>query len=150
MFWDLQRMDLGDWHPRHIPETLLKNPALQKQQRFTLPPLEQWYLMLLNEGRLPGVSIIKRPCFAYTRILVDDAKERVPRLRWELSDVELYNFLTDRERIGVACEKHRTSSANGWDFPPLAECRAAWEKRYGPTQWERPEMVDWGQKGDGG
>ena len=24
MFYDLQRMDLGDWHPRDIPEALLR------------------------------------------------------------------------------------------------------------------------------
>jgi len=29
MFYDLQRMDLGDWHPRNIPEALLTDPALQ-------------------------------------------------------------------------------------------------------------------------
>ena len=40
MLYDLQRMDLGDWHPRDIPEALLSNPALQKQQGFTLPPLD--------------------------------------------------------------------------------------------------------------
>src|SRR6516165_5797313 len=34
MFYDLQRMELGDWHPRDIPETLLRNPALLKQQGF--------------------------------------------------------------------------------------------------------------------
>jgi hypothetical protein len=32
MFYDLQRMDLESWHPRCIPEALLTNPALQKQQ----------------------------------------------------------------------------------------------------------------------
>jgi hypothetical protein len=145
MFWDLRAMELGDWHPRDIPERLLKNPALQKQQKLTLPPLEQWYLLLLHEGRMPGPALTKRPCYAPTRTLVDDARERIPALKWTLSDVELGTFLTDMERIGVVCTKHRTSAANGWDFPPLAECRAAWEKRYGPTDWERP-VEEWGQK----
>jgi hypothetical protein len=61
MMWDLQRMDLGDWHPREIPESLLKGSALQKQQTFTLPPIEQWYLSLLHDGRVPGALINADP-----------------------------------------------------------------------------------------
>jgi hypothetical protein len=37
MFYDLRAMPLGDWHPREIPETLLRNPAMQEQQGHTLP-----------------------------------------------------------------------------------------------------------------
>jgi hypothetical protein len=58
MFYELGRMDLGDWHPRDIPQALLSNQALQKQQGFTLPPLEQWYragLGNLNRA-ISGVS----------------------------------------------------------------------------------------------
>ena len=64
MFYDLRAMELGDWHPREIPEALLRNPALQGQQGHTLPPWEQWYVMLLHNGKLPG-ALTKRPntCF---------------------------------------------------------------------------------------
>lgn len=34
MFHDLREMELGDWHPRDIPEALLCGAALQKQQGF--------------------------------------------------------------------------------------------------------------------
>src|SRR5262249_33587993 len=61
MMWDLQRMDLGGWHPREISESLLKGSALQKQQTHTLPPLEQWYLSLLQDGRLPGALVNNNP-----------------------------------------------------------------------------------------
>jgi hypothetical protein len=81
MFYDLERIDLGDWHPRKIPEVLLNNPALQRQQGFTLPPLEQWFVMLLHDGALPG-ALPNRPNTAFTRRLLDDAKERVPRRKW--------------------------------------------------------------------
>jgi hypothetical protein len=80
MFCDLRAMPLGDWHPRDIPPILLSNPELQKQQRLTLPPLEQWYLTLLQNGRLPN-ALVKRPRTTYTMNLIRDAKERVPRLR---------------------------------------------------------------------
>src|SRR6516162_6064174 len=92
----LQRMDLGDWHPREIPEALLTNPTLQKQQSYNLPPLEQWYVGLLHNGKLPGALVRAnppKPNTAYTRSLIDDAILRVPRLRWDLSDVGLRNFL---------------------------------------------------------
>jgi hypothetical protein len=116
---------------------------LQKQQSHNLPPLEQWYVMLLHNGQLP-FAIKGRPNTSYTRSLIDDAKERVPRLRWDLSDVTLRNFLIDEERTGVVCAKFRTKSANGWSFPPLSECREAWSRRYGPTKWDT-DMIDWGE-----
>jgi len=141
MFWDLQRMDLGDWHPREIPKALLRNAALQKQQGLTLPPMEQWYVMLLHEAQLPH-GMKKRPNTALTVFLMEDAKERVPRLKYELSEVGLRNFLTDPEKTGIICTKYRAPRANGWSFPPLAECRTAWEKRYGPTQWD-VDVEEW-------
>jgi len=142
MFYELQRMDLGDWHPREIPEALLTNPALQKQQTYNLPPLEQWYLTLLHNGELPHAKPAT-PWVAMTRALVENAKQRVPRLR-DLSDVALRNFLTDQEAMGVLIEKYRTSAGNGWKFPLLSECREAWCKRYGPTKWDT-NINDWGE-----
>jgi hypothetical protein len=145
MFYDLRMMDLGDWHPRDIPEALLTNPALQKQQSHTLPPLEQWYVMLLHYGKLPG-ALSGRPSTAFTRSLVDDARAKVPRLR-DLTEVGLRNFLLDEESIGTTCTKYRASIGNGWTFPPLTEAREAWSRRYGPMKWDTPELVDWIKKG---
>jgi Mesyanzhinovviridae DNA primase len=129
MFYDLGRMALGDWHPRDIPEALLRGAALQKQQGLTLPPLEQWWLTVLHDGALPG-AFAKRPNTAYTRSLTEDAKARVPRLRYDLTDVALRNFLVEE----VGCTKFRDSTGNGWSFPTLAECR----ERYGLRKWDNP------------
>jgi hypothetical protein len=131
MFYDLRSLDLWDWHPREIPEALLRNPALQKQQGLTLPPMEQWYLTLLHEGKLP-LAITGRPNTTYTKNLIEDAVNKVPRLRYDLSDVSLKNFLTDQERLGVTCTKYRSSISNGWSFPT----------RYGPTRWDN-EAEEW-------
>src|SRR6476659_2730363 len=120
MLYDLQRMDLGDWHPRDIPHALLCNPALQKQQGFTLPPIEQWYVSLLHDGVLPG-SLANKPNTAHTKSLLDDAKESV----------------------GIPCTKYRASIGNGWSFAPLSELREAWCRRYGPTKWDNPEAKEW-------
>ena len=134
-------MDLDDWHPRNIPEAVLTSSALQKQQGHTLPPLEQWYVMLLHNGVLPG-ALAGRPSTAFTRSLIDDARANVPRLR-ELTEVGLRNFLVDEESIGIACTKYRANIGNGWTFPPLAEAREAWSRRYGPVNWDNAEAVDW-------
>jgi Family of unknown function (DUF5906) len=140
MFYDLQRMDLGDWHPREIPDALLQNATLQKQQRLTLPPLEQWYSGLLHNGMLPGIWN-GYPSRAYTKDLLEDARENYPRLKWDLSEVALANFLKDE----VGCELKRSGKCNGWSFPPLEEARKAWVKRYGPTDW-RCNATEWGGK----
>ena len=55
------------------------------------------------------------------------------------------NFLTDQEAMGVEIKKHRTASANGWEFPLLSECREAWAKRYGLTEWDT-NINDWGDE----
>jgi hypothetical protein len=138
MFYALRDKDIGDFHPRNIPETLLRNPALQKQQIHTLPPMEQWYFTVLQDGKLPG-ALPKRPNTTYTSHLLTQAKERVPRLRYELSEVSLRNFLVDSEAIGITCTKYRNSIANGWSFPLLADCRAAWSTRYGSADWDLSE-----------
>ena len=144
MFYDLRAAPLGGWHPREIPETLLRNPALQEQQVHTLPPWEQWYVMLLHNGKVPR-ALAKRPNTAFTNSLLADAREH-PRLRWDASEVALRDFLIDKKRLGIACTKFRASKANGWTFPPLAECRTEWEQIYGPTKWDT-NVSDWGQEG---
>ena len=144
MFYDLRMMDLDGWHPREIPEALLNNPALQKQQSHTLPPLEQWYVMLLHNGVLPG-ALAGRPNTAFTRNLVEDARIKVPRLR-DLTEVALRNFLTDEEALGVTCTKYRAAIGNGWSFPPLNEAREAWCGRYGPMKWDNPDAKAWRQE----
>jgi hypothetical protein len=147
MFHELSRMPLGDWHPREIPEALLTSVELQKQQRHTLPPMEQWFHGLLHDGVLPG-ALAKRPNTAYTRGLIDDAKERFPRLKFDLTDVSLQQFLTDPDRIGIACEKYRDASANGWSFAPLADLREAWCGTWGPVKWDNP-AEEWSKRRSG-
>jgi hypothetical protein len=141
MFWELRQMDLGDWHPRHLPEALLQGDALQKQQGLTLPPLEQWYRELLHNGALPGALPQKRNA-ARTQSLLESAWKGSARLRNDLTAERLGAFLRDE----AGCEKYRTAAANGWAFPPLVDCRKAWERRYGPQKWDCPDIVEWGEE----
>jgi energy-coupling factor transporter ATP-binding protein EcfA2 len=146
MMWDLQRMDLDGWHPREIPESLLKGSALQEQQTHTLPPLEQWYLSLLRDGKVPGALVtgptskkMSGPSTAYTKSLRLDACDRFPRLRFELGDNTIAEFMSDKS--WPKAQKFRDNKSNGWTFEPLAESRAAWDQRYGPRQWN--EVREW-------
>src|SRR5262245_44422928 len=66
---------------------------------------EQWYVMLLHNGELPG-AITNHPNSAYTRSLIADAKAKVPRLR-DLTEVALRNFVLDEESLGATCTKYR-------------------------------------------
>ena len=91
-------------------------------------------------------SLANRPNTAFTKSLLDDAKERVPRLRFDLSEVGLRNFLVDEESVGIPCTKYRASMGNGWSFAPLPELREAWSRRYGPMKWDNPEAKDWSKK----
>jgi hypothetical protein len=139
MFWDLRRVDLGDWHPREIPEALLHSEALRQQQTLTLPPWEQWYLSLLQDGRLPG-AISKHPNWAYTYRLLDSVKELVPRLKFDASDIALRDFM-----VSKGFEKYHGKNQNGWKFAPLAICRADFDRAYGPRRWDNPN-AEWGDK----
>jgi hypothetical protein len=78
--------------------------------------------------------------------LLDDAKERIPRLRWDLTEVGLRNFLVDEESIGIPCTKYRAAIGNGWSFAPLAELREAWVRRWGFVKWDT-EAKEWSKKG---
>jgi hypothetical protein len=75
--------------------------------------------------------------------LTADARERFPRLRWELSDSMLEDFVTDKS--WPKATKYRDKFRNGWTFEPLTESRQAWDKRYGPQQWN--DAKEWGEMG---
>src|SRR5262249_38070876 len=126
---------------------LLKGTALQEQRAHTLSSLEQWYLSLLQDGRIPKALVnnnpkskkLSRPNTAYTKSLREDAIERFPRLRWELSDSIIANFMSDES--WPKANKHRDAQSNGWTFEPLKESREEWGRRYGPQPWS--DVQEW-------
>jgi hypothetical protein len=129
MLYDLQRMNLGDWHPRLV----YKTNALRRQQEMSLGHKEEWLLTLLEEGCLPFPAPGK-PWASNPTNLLNDAKQKVPRLR-DLSFNDLATFLKE-----WSCDKSGGVDRL-WRFPPLAEMRAAWDRRYIPREWSA--IVDW-------
>jgi hypothetical protein len=131
MLWDLQQMELGDWHPRQIHRT----EALRHQQDLSLPALEEWLLGLLEDGRLPCPVAVDKAWASTPSSLLGDAKQKFLKLR-DLSFNRLADFLTEWgcQRAGGG---HRE-----WRFPALKEMRTDWDRKYVPRQWSRVE--DWG------
>jgi Bifunctional DNA primase/polymerase, N-terminal/Family of unknown function (DUF5906)/Primase C terminal 2 (PriCT-2) len=137
MLYDLMNRDLSNWHPRQIYET----EGLRKQKQRSLSLLDQWFVELLQEGRLPGLRLYsgqRVSTFPTTRDLGNDAVERVPGLRGKLSDQRLATFL--KEWGGI---RDRNSQARGWKFRPLPQLRAEWARRYGGWEWDNEDLSDW-------
>jgi hypothetical protein len=137
MLYDLRHWDLEDWHPRQIYET----EGLRQQKAQSLSPLAEWFVLVLEDGSLPGRGdfLDKRKNFATTSTLVEDARQRAPRQRYYLSDKAMGNFLRDR---GCTPGKNEAGTARGWRFPPLRQMRAEWSRQYGGWNWQNNE-TDW-------
>ncbi|MGH1571880.1 primase-helicase family protein [Methylobacterium sp. P31] len=151
MLHDLLAMDLGDWHPRHIPKT----DGLLEQQAQSLRPEDAWWVELLQSGRLQGADPNRLNCavsngydkevtnvFGSTRTvrckaLYDHARESSPRLKsW--NDHQIGHLLKNH-----GCSNKRVLRRRGWEFPPLKKLRAEWVCRFPGWVWDDPDLSDW-------
>jgi hypothetical protein len=152
MLFDMLHHDLGDWHPRKIPADC----GLLDQQERSLIPLDAWWLELLESGRLWGCDELypERAVsnaydaevggVGYTRIvkqpgLFDQARALVPQLRHHTTDHELGRHL----RAQGCDNTKKVMRRQGWTFPPLAECRAKWDKRFPGKKWRNTRLLEW-------
>jgi hypothetical protein len=133
MLWDLRGMDLDGWHPRDaIPQT----KGLREQKMYSLDGLDQWYVHKLGVGRLPWPSV-KNPRQSLAAYLLEDCKEFSPPNRF-VEPTEFGLFLAKR-----GCEHKSNGKKWTWVFPPLGECRRAWEAEAGAWEWLEPGLEDW-------
>src|SRR5262249_3458581 len=119
MLYDLQRMDLGKWHPRQVYET----PELVEQKQHSLPAWEKWYVNFLQNGQLPRGPARNT---ALSHALLDSAQKFSPLLRYVANETSVGLFLRKQ-----GCTKWSSGALRGWTFRPLAEARVDWERRYG-------------------
>jgi hypothetical protein len=78
MMHDLLALDLQGWHPREgIPQT----GALREQKLRSLPPEDEWWITILEQGWLPG-TYASDPAHAPAKSLYKHARRTVPRLRY--------------------------------------------------------------------
>ncbi|MGH6908377.1 MAG: primase-helicase family protein, partial [Aestuariivirga sp.] len=137
MLFDLLRRDLGSWHPRKVIQT----KALRDQQIRSLKPSDQWRLILLENGWLPGAdSSAKNEApsnGANDGGLFPHARKNVMGLK-NVSDHVLGQILGSWK-----CSQRRWKNSRGWSFPPLGEMRAAWEQEYPDWEWDLTGLTEW-------
>lgn len=130
MLHDLQRVDLGDWHPRQVIHT----EALREQKERSLDPKHEWWEDLLQGGILPPGA--DKDGYIPASTLYRQARDRVPKLR-EASDTALGRFLRDVKAVN----KHKTMG-NYWKLPALIEARMWWTKKFDEWHWQN-EYKEW-------
>jgi hypothetical protein len=152
MMYDLLNMDLKEWHPR---DDVPKTAALHEQQLHSLPPLDAWWLGLLESGELPGPVdikiedsgrrvIVSDPSLVTSNSLFEHARNSSQRMRNE-TDHSLGRFI--RKHCGATKPKDtRIKGHRTWLLPPLKDARLAWNKRMGVTTEWRDEEGEWSKE----
>lgn len=122
MLHDLQRVDLGDWHPRQIIQT----EALREQKESSLAPNIEWVLSLLQEGVLPFAP--GDPRGVHARVLLEDARANFNWPRWS-------KMVIAKTLLAWGCHRVRTEYGSLWRFPALSDMRTRWDAHYGKWGW---------------
>ena len=158
----LEEVNLKDFNVRKVPQT----EGLRKQRDQSLEPLDAWWVELLESGTLwgsdpnepwravsnkyqrevksGGVSVGGKNYGVSTRYvtqlgLFDQARQVEPRLRNYTNDHKLGRFLSK-----MGCDnKQKVLRRQGWTFPLLMDCRAAWEARYPNWIWRNSDITEW-------
>ncbi len=131
LLYDLLRIELGEWHPREVYET----EALREQKVHSLTGEQEWLESVLQEGVIPGRD--DRLDRSTANSLVTDARAQIPSLRY-ITKTKFGIFL----RKEAGCISWSSGKVRGWQFPPLRDSRAAWEKKFGKWNWEEP-IKEW-------
>lgn len=127
MLHDLLQVELGDWHPRRIPNTA----ALREQKARSMSLLETWWENVLQEGIVPA-GMKETPDIAMAQYIMNHARDFAPRLK-DLTAAAMGRFLAEH-----GCIKLHRATGNAWRFPTLPEARKKWESRYQGWDWEHP------------
>jgi hypothetical protein len=149
LMYDLLHFDLGAVDLRTVPKTA----ALLDQKFASLTPEQSWWLDLLQAGRLPyGTGAAS---FCARELLCDHFVEHARRVGTgrRSSQTRLGMFLSKyvpglTSHLGDYLAYNRECTGQVYAFPPLSECRAAFEKLIeqkidwvGPDDWlEEPKQ----------
>jgi hypothetical protein len=141
MLHDLQRLDLGDWHPRSdVPATIALTE--QKVQGFRSDPLAFWWHRALEDGELSaGLGADGWPdgfdadSPAKDAMLAELASQsREMGRRAEFTKTALARFLSG---VGVDVKARDRRGGKVWRIPPIGEARQAFEAWVGgPLDWD--------------
>ena len=141
----LVEMDLSDFDHTDVPQT----DALRDQIDRSLPPIDAWFLHLLEEGVLPNNWSTPQNGACPDRAwftaqegeggvgLLEDAKEFHYSLRQTLNKRNLPAFLDEQGVTSPEGNGGRKSRV----FPPLVELRKAWCAKFWDREW--PTGDEW-------
>lgn len=156
LLYYLQSVDLTDFQVRDVPDT----EALQEQKLLSMSIDEEWWYRKLQNGRiLDHDSKWERDilCDAVTHDFTSYAE------KWKFSrrgnETALGRFLsrvcphiTKSQRRIIVEEADETGRpkrvakrAYYYDFGTLDQCREAWSKIYGKSEWMDPVQLDFDQ-----
>lgn len=149
----LQNIDLEGFQVRDVPDT----DALQEQKLLSLSVDEEWWFRKLQDGRLLETDadwVEEVACDTITSDFTNYAE------KWKVSrrgnETALGRFLSrvcphvNRFQKRVSVDEYDREGRSKrvpkrmyfYDFGTLDQCRTAWEKIYGTTQWARLEELD--------
>ena len=134
MLHDLLKLDLGEWHPRQI----LHTAGLQRQKEMSLGAVAGWWENILQTGALPCATAEGDRVKAGD--LLDDLRHFAGNVR-DANGTALGRFLRN-----CGCGRLRLEQGSFWSFPPLADARKAWERKYGQWQWQT-QITEWRHDG---
>ena len=133
MLYDLLRLDLRGWHPKQI----YKTEALTEQKLHSLKGLDAWIEDMLQAGKLPVPLSEKYP----NRCLSDNLENDAKRFDKYTNSTRIADKL--HKVFGGRVEPFNIQSQRGWIFPPLAECRQTWARRYGGSWPWHHAIEEW-------
>lgn len=119
--------------------TIPKTAALQDQKDETISrkdPVYAWFLEALRSGDLSISTRAGQPVLHVEQVATDtyraatrDIVRCMQGARWDdVTSTKVGRFLS---RVGL----QKREKPRGFVFPPLLECRAAWDRVFGPQQW---------------
>jgi len=144
----LLNFDLSKVNLRKIPNT----SELFNQKLNSLESHESWILNILEGGVLPGYADATNECPTF--IIFDDyikhSKDLGIRHRKIQTEVgmflnKLFPNLRKTRGLHISHKSPTSTKVNFYSFPPLKECREAFEKQIGTEiKWDKEE--DWGER----
>ena len=131
MLYDLQKINIKNWHPRdNVPDT----QELRTQKELNLNSLENAVKQMIEEGLLPGE--FKREEYHVPSDSVISYLEKLEPHCVKFSSVKKAKIIKE---LGAVKSRIGGSGRVKWIFPELKDMRKKWDEAYGDVAWDEQE-----------